>query len=377
MAFGSLPSVLGSGGGTAYSLIGGTGLFADGTAAAPSISFASQTNKGFYSRSSNQIGVSIAGTDSLVFTSGGGLQGTSSNGVIFNSSGGALLFAGGVNQNITLTPSGTGGLVASSAAGQRVSFGDSVFLNSSWGSGSLAIGPSTTDKVVLGWINASYTGSTIGSHNTALNAWTALHYAATSHTFRIAETSAIYLNASGRLIIGNGTTDSGALLQIGTNTTTSAGGIVFGTDTFLYRNADGSGCLTISGVNNAVLSVDGTAGATQGFQIKQAGTIVAGMRTTSSTSLILSSGANTTALTLDASQNATFAAAIQTVSVVGFGVTALSSTFVGIGAGTTGRSSLRIPHGVAPTSPVDGDMWTTTAGAFIRINGVTKTFTLI
>jgi hypothetical protein len=32
---------------------------------------------------------------------------------------------------------------------------------------------------------------------------------------------------------------------------------------------------------------------------------------------------------------------------------------------------LRIPHGSAPTSPVDGDMWTTTSGLFVRVNGVT------
>lgn len=46
------------------------------------------------------------------------------------------------------------------------------------------------------------------------------------------------------------------------------------------------------------------------------------------------------------------------------------------GAATTARSSIRLPHGTAPTSPVDGDMWTTTAGLFVRINGVTKTVTL-
>lgn len=45
-------------------------------------------------------------------------------------------------------------------------------------------------------------------------------------------------------------------------------------------------------------------------------------------------------------------------------------------ASLVGGAGLRIPHGTAPTSPVDGDMWSTTAGAFIRINGVTKTFTL-
>lgn len=40
-------------------------------------------------------------------------------------------------------------------------------------------------------------------------------------------------------------------------------------------------------------------------------------------------------------------------------------------AGTAGASSLAIPHGLAPTSPVNGDIWTTTAGLFVRINGVT------
>lgn len=45
-------------------------------------------------------------------------------------------------------------------------------------------------------------------------------------------------------------------------------------------------------------------------------------------------------------------------------------------ASTSAASALRVPHGTAPTSPVDGDMWTTSSGAFIRINGVTKQFTL-
>lgn len=39
---------------------------------------------------------------------------------------------------------------------------------------------------------------------------------------------------------------------------------------------------------------------------------------------------------------------------------------------TASAASVRLPHGTAPTSPVDGDMWTTSAGAYIRVNGVTK-----
>lgn len=45
-------------------------------------------------------------------------------------------------------------------------------------------------------------------------------------------------------------------------------------------------------------------------------------------------------------------------------------------ASTTSAAGVRVPHGSAPTSPADGDLWTTTAGMFVRINGVTKTVTL-
>lgn len=40
-------------------------------------------------------------------------------------------------------------------------------------------------------------------------------------------------------------------------------------------------------------------------------------------------------------------------------------------ASSTAKASFRVPHGTAPTSPVNGDMWTTTAGLFVRINGST------
>ena len=40
-------------------------------------------------------------------------------------------------------------------------------------------------------------------------------------------------------------------------------------------------------------------------------------------------------------------------------------------ASVAGEAPLRIPHGTAPSSPADGEIWTTTAGLFARINGVT------
>ena len=40
-------------------------------------------------------------------------------------------------------------------------------------------------------------------------------------------------------------------------------------------------------------------------------------------------------------------------------------------ASISGAAGLRIPHGVAPSSPVNGDIWTTSAGVFARVDGNT------
>jgi hypothetical protein len=42
-------------------------------------------------------------------------------------------------------------------------------------------------------------------------------------------------------------------------------------------------------------------------------------------------------------------------------------------ASTTANAGLNIPQGTAPTSPVNGDMWTTTSNLLVRINGITQT----
>ncbi|KPU45824.1 hypothetical protein OXPF_06130 [Oxobacter pfennigii] len=40
---------------------------------------------------------------------------------------------------------------------------------------------------------------------------------------------------------------------------------------------------------------------------------------------------------------------------------------------STEEAPLSIPHGAAPASPVNGDMWTTTSGLYLRLNGTTRT----
>ena len=62
---------------------------------------------------------------------------------------------------------------------------------------------------------------------------------------------------------------------------------------------------------------------------------------------------------------------LSATGIGGIGAATSATTNLNLAAGTTGVSTLRIPHGSAPSAPVDGDMWTTTAGLYIRINGGT------
>mgnify|MGYP001576207605 CR=1 FL=1 len=55
------------------------------------------------------------------------------------------------------------------------------------------------------------------------------------------------------------------------------------------------------------------------------------------------------------------------------GAAVSATTGLNIAAGTTGVSSARIAHGVAPTSPVNGDLWGVSAESlYYRNNGVTQ-----
>ena len=64
-------------------------------------------------------------------------------------------------------------------------------------------------------------------------------------------------------------------------------------------------------------------------------------------------GAKTLALTIDTNQISTFV------------------SYAIMPAATTSIPSIRLPHGTAPSSPTNGDMWTTTAGLYVQINGST------
>lgn len=101
--------------------VSGVMLAADGTAAAPSRAFSTQTNKGFYHNATNEIGVAISGTLALRFGIDGAvgrLLGSTVANYLALAPGGAVdIVAAGTDQPITLTPSGTA-VVSSYAAFQ-------------------------------------------------------------------------------------------------------------------------------------------------------------------------------------------------------------------------------------------------------------------
>lgn len=78
--------------------------------------------------------------------------------------------------------------------------------------------------------------------------------------------------------------------------------------------------------------------------------------------------------------NDAFSAAILQITDGGsvtIGPSPSDATWLNIQACTAARSSIRTIAGVAPASPVDGDIWFNGTNLFMRIGGLTKTFTII
>lgn len=84
-----------------------------------------------------------------------------------------------------------------------------------------------------------------------------------------------------------------------------------------------------------------------------------------------SNGGNPTIGTSAGNLAITPAVVVAATSGSAIGTTTSSTTVLNLPAGSTAASSIRLAHGAAPSSPVNGDMWTTTTGLFVRINGST------
>jgi hypothetical protein len=62
------------------------------------------------------------------------------------------------------------------------------------------------------------------------------------------------------------------------------------------------------------------------------------------------------------------------VSVTAGGITVTGGKVTTLASAAVAGAGLNLPHGIVPNTPADGDVWTTTAGMFARINGASLTF---
>jgi hypothetical protein len=79
--------------------------------------------------------------------------------------------------------------------------GDTIQPSNPW-RGTAVFGINGSSKVIIGNLNSSYTGATIGGHNSALSAWDDLNIVGGNVIFRVNETEKMRLNVSGNLGIG-------------------------------------------------------------------------------------------------------------------------------------------------------------------------------
>lgn len=263
----------------------------NGTAALPSYSSVNFPTTGFFF-SASLMRLSIAGTEALQFTRSGAhgrVGGVGGSYIEFGSTGYTTITSTGASQNINIDPSATGRVIvhqATDAAGN----GFAVF--------NIAAGGSFT-----AWCDSSNRARLDGSSS---------------------GNSPILLNGAGAgNILLRTTVDSGAVLNIGTNTTTTAGGMIFGTDFNFYRSGTSvvtlkgaTGQLVIessTGTNPAYIRFGNTGGqvligieASSGGGLLAGSTGYAGVIVAPSTRVLQFGSSGTLALTLDASQDATF-----------------------------------------------------------------------
>jgi hypothetical protein len=58
-------------------------------------------------------------------------------------------------------------------------------------------------------------------------------------------------------------------------------------------------------------------------------------------------------------------------------VVSIQDSYLLLAASTTARPSMNMPAGIAPTTPTNGDIWQDGTNVYIRIGGITKTFTIV
>lgn len=331
----SLPQSLGTADSPTFAGV----LFADGNAGAPSITFSADTDTGFYRPAANTLDYSAGGARALRF----GINSGTGDGYI-----GFGAFTAWPYITSTHTDNNNTGM----AIHGGVSGADTTLFSI---------------DVTAGVAVATFAGRVTVPAGTA---------ALPSLNFTGDTTTGFLLSSAGAHHIGiaqNGS-QNGRLEPFGT------GGIY-------YQNGNGTGCIgfnstgTICQINGGAISVNVglTTSAVTDWLInpatKTSGNFCLLQINSSDKFKVDYTGKMTTAAhaAIGAVETGFINDSTNTVSAITIADTIGRCTFV---ASTTGGASLRVPHGTAPSSPGNGDIWTTTAGLFVQINGVTKTVTL-
>jgi hypothetical protein len=298
------------------------------------------------------------------------------------STGASLVLGQGANGGATITTVGSGGTSLGTGATQPLKVG----RNSNFPAyTSLSFNNSFTDTGLLGF--SAWNGA-----DTKLY----VQHQGSGVEFRNAGTSVAFLNGNGNLLIGTtsetGLTGAGGL-KIASSTAGSAGAgalVVTGglaTGAASYFGGD----VTVSKATPALNLVNTSASTFAQFLVQNTTnrSIIVGQYGDSSAGTTVGIANSAGALIATATTGANYPDKL-TITTLGraapiyFGTnnvlaltidgTTQGATFAGTviaPAATASLAPLRIPHGTAPTSPTNGDMWTTTAGLYIRINGAT------
>lgn len=288
-------------------------------------------------------------------TSGSGLTEILSNGasaLSITNSGAASTFVGTATATRVIASTDIGSAVAPGVFGSGTynSSPDAnitaIFGSVTYTTGALSSGTHINHKTQVIQPIAT-TGAVYGSHNTAL----ATHTSGTVNLLR-------GLNANVYCAGVGGTTTQATALDV--NAIVSAS-VTATTLRMIYAEAP-----TISGtVTTAVgLDVGNISGAGTNYAIRTGvGGVLVG-------DTLQVNGITTLVDNLNVGSPAKFTVTASTGAVV------TNGSFQAVGlvqtaASATGSAGLNLPHGAAPSAPVNGDLWTTTAGLFVRINGVT------
>jgi len=218
----------------------------------------------------NSGGVLYMGIDD---SGGGGFSNGAYSRIIWSSGNYPLIFAVGDTPRVRITPGGT--LLVS---------GSVTPSESNW-KGTAVFGQDTQNKVIIGTLVSTYTGATIGGHNSALTGWDDLNIVGGNVIFRYQETEYARFNTSGNL--GIGVTNPSAKLYVAGDSVIT-GKLKGGTFSDSYIEFPSSGNTILKANNEVIL------GYSSDFYVTQGGNVGIGITNPSHKLYVVGSVANRT-----------------------------------------------------------------------------------